>query len=178
MNVAKFVAVLLLTACAGNTGDGVTTQPGTENIPQSQPSAPISVSSTNGESTSPSVGSAAASYTEGTATAIVDIDGTRYEFVNGTCTAEASTVHTFELISGEFQEEPYFSVYLLNISGPVSDGEYPTGISLVTINVDGESYLVGEGGSVTLTDRVTRGEFSGQNQSPSNPVPIAGSFSC
>ena len=178
MNVVKFVAVLLLTACAGSTGANETNEPGTENASQGQPSATISVSSTTGESTSPSVGAAAASYTEGTATATANIDGTQYEFINGTCTAEASTVHTFELISGEVQEEPYFSVYVLNISGPVSDGEYPTGISLVTINVDGESYLVGEGGSVTLTDGVTRGEFSGQNQSPANPVPIAGSFSC
>ena len=176
MRIVKFVIVLLLSACAGSPGadaDAIVT-----NSPESQTSAPASVTTTPAASTSAPAGGGAANYSEGTATATVTIDGTEHEFVEGTCSAQASTVHTFELISGQFDQEPYFSVYVLNMSGPVSDGEYPTGISLVTINVAGEDYLVGEGGSVTLTDGVTRGEFNGTNQSPANTVPIAGSFTC
>ena len=176
MRVVKLVAVALLSACAGSPGaDGPAI---VTDSPESQTSAAASVTATSAVSTSAVAGGGAANYNEGTATATVTIDGTEYEFVEGTCSAQASTVHTFELISGQFDEEPYFSVYVLNMSGPVSDGGYPTGISLVTINVAGEAYLVGEGGSLTLTDGVTRGEFSGQNQSPANPVPIAGSFTC
>ncbi|HEX5722287.1 MAG TPA: hypothetical protein VFZ06_06015 [Acidimicrobiia bacterium] len=175
MRAVRFVVVLLMAACGGSQTNGnAGSVPG--DSAASQTSAAVATTSMPAAQTSASA--SAAKYTEGTATASVDIDGTVYEFVDGTCTAQASTVYTFELISGEFDEEPYFSVYVLNMSGPVADGEYPTGISLVTINVAGEEYLVGEGGSLTLTDGVTRGEFSGPNQSPANPVPISGSFSC
>lgn len=177
MRFVKLVTVVLLTACASSPAANVTTEAVPTDSPESQTSANTSITSTPAESAAGS-GAPATSYTEGTATATVDLDGTEYEFVEGTCSTVASTVYTFELISGQFQEEPYFSVYVLNVSGPVSDGEYPTGTSLVTITVAGEDYFVGEGGSVTLTDGVTRGEFSGPNQSPANRVPIAGSFSC
>lgn len=176
MRVVKLVAVVLLSACAGSPSpDGA---PIVTDSPESQTSAPASVTATPAASTSAPAGGGTAAYSEGTATAQVTIDGTEYDFVEGTCSAQASTINTFELISGEFDQEPYFSVYVLNMSGPVADGEYPTGISLVTINVAGEKYLVGEGGSVTLTDGVTRGEFNGNNQSPANPAAIAGSFTC
>ena len=174
MVVVRLVVVFVLAACAGNPGTNATTEPGPTTTSEGETVSATADTSTPFESTTAS----SASYTEGTATATVEIDGTKYEFVDGTCTAQASTVYTFELISGQFDEEPYFSVYVLNISGPVTDGEYPTGISLVTINVAGEDYLVGEGGSLTITDGVTRGEFSGPNQSPANPVSIAGSFTC
>ena len=176
MRAVRFVVVLLLAACGGSQANG-TAGSVPDDSAASQTSAAAATTSP-AVSTPTSEGAPAGDYTEGTATASVDIDGTVYEFVDGTCTAQASTVYTFELISGQFDEEPYFSVYVLNMSGPVADGEYPTGISLVTINVAGEEYLVGEGGSLTLTDGVTRGEFSGPNQSPANPVPISGSFSC
>jgi hypothetical protein len=178
MRVVRLVVVLLMAACGGSPAN-VTAEPVPADSPESQTSAAeAATSSVPAVSNSTSGGAPTANYTEGTATATVEIDGTEYEFVDGTCTAQASTVYTFELISGQFDEEPYFSVYVLNMSGPVTDGEYPTGISLVTINVAGEDYLVGEGGSLTITDGVTRGEFSGPNQSPANPVPIAGSFTC
>ena len=177
MRVVKFVVVLLLAACGGNQAN-VTEGSVPDDAAASPTSAAAATTTSPAQGTPTSVGAPTANYTEGTATASVDIDGTMYEFVDGTCSAQASTVYTFELISGEFDQEPYFSVYVLNMSGPVADGEYPTGISLVTINVAGEKYLVGEGGSLTLTDGVTRGEFSGPNQSPANPVPISGSFSC
>ena len=177
MRVVLLVVVLLMAACGGSPAN-VTAGPVPADSPESQTSAAPATTSVAAVSNSTSGGAPTANYTEGTATATVEIDGTEYEFVDGTCTAQASTVYTFELISGQFDEEPYFSVYVLNMSGPVTDGEYPTGISLVTINVAGEDYLVGEGGSLTITDGVTRGEFSGPNQSPANPVPIAGSFTC
>ncbi|HJQ94530.1 MAG TPA: hypothetical protein VJ935_02330 [Acidimicrobiia bacterium] len=177
MRVVRFLLVLLLAACGGSQAD-VTTGASPAGGAESQTSAAVATTSGPALATPTSSAAPAANYTEGAATATVDIDGTVYEFAEGTCSAEASTVYTFELISGQFDEEPYFSVYFLNMSGPVTDGEYPTGISLVTINVAGEDYLVGEGGSLTITDGVTRGEFSGPNQSPANPASISGSFTC
>jgi len=178
MRVVRLVTVLLLAACGGSPAN-VTAGPVPADSPESEASAATAATTSVPAVSNPTSGGApTANYTQGTATATVDIDGTEYQFVDGTCTAQASTVYTFELISGQFDEEPYFSVYVLNMSGPVTDGEYPTGISLVTINVAGEDYLVGEGGSLTITDGVTRGEFSGPNQSPANPVSIAGSFTC
>jgi hypothetical protein len=177
MRVVRFLVVLLLAACGGSQAN-VTAGSSPADSPESETSAPAATTSGPALATPTSAGAPTANYTEGAATATVDIDGTEYQFAEGTCSAQASTVYTFELISGQFDEEPYFSVYVLNMSGPVADGEYPTGISLVTINVAGEDYLVGEGGSLTLTDGVTRGEFSGPNQSPANPASIAGSFTC
>jgi hypothetical protein len=174
MKLVKILVVLLVAACGGGgqADDAGGSEPADSS--ETQPSAAAAITTPAAQSSE----APPADYTEGTATASVEIDGTVYEFVDGTCTTQASTAYTFELISGQFGEEPYFSVYVLNMSGPVSDGEYPTGTSLVTIDVAGENYLVGEGGSLTLSDGVTRGEFSGPNQSPANPATISGSFSC
>jgi hypothetical protein len=176
MKLVKILVVLLVAACGG--GGQAVDAGGSDptDSSETQASAPAATTSEPAAQTSAAAG--AADYTEGSATASVEIDGTVYEFVDGTCSTQASTAYTFELISGQFGEEPYFSVYVLNMSSPVSDGEYPTGTSLVTIDVAGENYLVGEGGSLTLSDGVTRGEFSGPNQSPANPATISGSFSC
>ena len=173
MRAVRIVVVLLLAGCGGNQANVTAAS-----VPAESAATSIDGATTSTPAAQTSAAASAASYAEGTATASVEIDGTAYEFVDGTCSAQASTAYTFELISGQFGEEPYFSVYVLNMSGPVSDGEYPTGISLVTIDVAGENYVVGEGGSLTLADGVTRGEFSGQNQSPANPASISGTFSC
>ena len=174
MKSVRIGIVLLVAACGGG---GLADDTGGSDPADGSETRPSAAAATSTPAAQTSAASAA-NYAEGTATASVEIDGTAHEFVDGTCSAQASTAYTFELISGQFGEEPYFSVYVLNMSGPVSDGEYPTGISLVTIDVAGENYVVGEGGSLTLTDGVSRGEFSGQNQSPANPASISGTFSC
>lgn len=175
-NAVSMILVLVLAACSGGRAGG----PGQDGggVESETPAAGAP------EATSQFARTSEAEYEAGAATATVDIDGHEREFTGGTCTKYASTIHVFELVAGDFDKAPYLDIYVGSISSPVVDGEYSSGLNLVTMLFDDEEVvaITHDGrviaGEVTVTfrDGVTAGEFTGTNANPA--LPVSGSFTC
>jgi hypothetical protein len=161
--------LIILTACGGGgaAGDQAETGGGSGGDQPSAGASPGSVA--------PPDAGEPGSYEQGAATATVDVEGAEHEFTDGTCSTQSSTIHVFQLVSGNFGEAPYIEIYVGDISDAIDDGEHTSPLNLVTIYVDDADYTVTDL-TVTMRDGVTAGEFTGTNANPD--LPVSGSFTC
>ena len=152
---------LIVAACGSGAGATATPRPAATSA---RPSAGVSTPAAN-----------TPAYRSGAATARVTMEGKTYEFANGTCAQPPVFGYQFQLIAGKPLTSPSFEISVVDLQSPLHDGEYATGLDVVSFSVEGRNYVVAEL-RTTFRDGVTAGEFRGVNANPA--VPVSGTFDC
>jgi hypothetical protein len=115
------------------------------------------------------------SYTQGAATASVEVGGSTYPLSGGTCKQDSTVLNLFELVMGTAADPQYLDVYVADAATPIHDGDYSGGLTLVTVQVGGTQYAIPA--TVTLANGLTSGSFRGTSAGNS-PTEVSGTFTC
>jgi hypothetical protein len=165
------IAALVL-GCGG--GSGPTPIPG-----GSQAGTPGGA--TSGDATAPP-GGQTPQYQAGAGAATVLVDSVSYPITGGTCALASSdagsgvTASKFSFVAGTAFKAGWLDIELTDLSLPIHDGEYRTGLSTVAVQVTDKDLLVG-GLTITLQNGLTAGSFSGTSAG-NNSAPVSGTFTC
>jgi hypothetical protein len=166
------IAALVL-GCGG--GSGPTPSPG-----GTQAGTPVGTTAGGAATSVP--GGQAPQYVAGAGTATVLVDSVSYPITGGTCALASSdagsgvTASKFSFVAGTAFKAGWLDIELTDLSSPIHDGEYRTGLSTVAVQVTDKDLLVG-GLTITLQNGLTAGSFSGTSAG-NNPGPVSGTFTC
>jgi len=169
--------LLLVVGCGG--GATATSTPGSTTPGSTQP--PSSPGATSGGGAA-SPGGPAPQYQAGAGTATVVVDSTQHPVSAGTCSLEASdaggvTASKFTFAAGTAMQPGWLDVEVTSLGSPIVDGQYTTGLSSVSLQIDESGFLLLTDLTITLQNGVTSGSFSGTSAGNS-PKPVTGTFTC
>jgi hypothetical protein len=120
-------------------------------------------------------------YQAGAGNATVVVDAVDHPISGATCSlvsgdAGGISASKFSFVAGTAFQPGWLDIELTDLSSPIHDGEYRTGLSTVALQVADTDLLVG-GLTITLQNGITAGSFSGTSAG-NNPQPVSGTFTC
>jgi hypothetical protein len=160
----------LMAGCGGGGGSASDTS-------ASEPTqTPPATSPSTGGGTGPSP-----EYQAGAGKATITVDGAGIAISGGTCSLETGTsagvsASKFSFVAGTALQPGWLDIEITDLSSPIHDGEYQTGLSTVSLQVSDTDLLLTDL-TITLENGITTGSFSGTSAG-NNPQDVSGTFTC
>jgi hypothetical protein len=169
------VILALMAALAAGCGGGATDTSAPEAT-----QTPSSTASTTDGGTGQS-GGPSPEYQAGAGKATVVVDGADHAISGGTCSLESGnsagvSASKFSFVAGTALQPGWLDIELTDVSSPIHDDTYQTGLSTVSLQVTDTDLLLSDL-TITLQNGITAGSFSGTSAG-NDPQAVTGTFTC